>query len=49
MSIDLSPVLEKAFFVEGRGERLEAVARAEQKFEQATHIGARGFEVVRAR
>jgi hypothetical protein len=47
MSIDLSPVLEKAFFVEEVVENAsEALARAEQKFEQVTHIGARGFEVV---
>ena len=46
MSIDLSPVLEKAFFVEDVENASEAVARAEQKFEQVTRIGARGFEIV---
>jgi hypothetical protein len=46
MSIDLSPVLEKAFFVEEVENASEALARAEQKFEQVTHIGARGFEIV---
>jgi hypothetical protein len=46
MSIDLSPVLEKAFFVEDVENASEAIARAEQKFEQVTHIGARGFEIV---
>ena len=46
MSIDLSPVLEKAFFVEEVENASEAVARAEQKFEQVTRIGARGFEIV---
>lgn len=46
MSIDLNPVLEKAFFVEEVENASEAVARAEQKFEQVTHIGARGFEIV---
>jgi len=46
MSIDLSPVLEKAFFVEEVENASETVARAEQKFEQVTHIGARAFEVV---
>ena len=46
MSIDLNPVLEKAFFVEEVENASEAIARAEQKFEQATHIGARGFEIV---
>jgi hypothetical protein len=46
MSIDLSPVLEKAFFVEEVENASEALARAEQKFEQATRIGARGFEIV---
>jgi hypothetical protein len=46
MSIDLSPVLEKAFFVEDVENASEALARAEQKFEQVTHIGARGFEIV---
>ncbi|HEX3477720.1 MAG TPA: STAUR_1299 family protein [Kofleriaceae bacterium] len=46
MSIDLSPVLEKAFFVEDVQNASEAIARAEQTFEQATRIGARGFEIV---
>ena len=46
MSIDLNPVLEKAFFVEEVENASEALARAEQKFEQVTHIGARGFEIV---
>jgi hypothetical protein len=46
MSIDLSPVLEKAFFVEEVENASEALARAEQQFEQVTRIGARGFEVV---
>lgn len=46
MSIDLSPVLEKAFFVEEVENASEALARAEQKFEQVTHIGARGFEII---
>jgi hypothetical protein len=46
MSIDLSPVLEKAFFVEEVENASEALARAEQKFEQVTRIGARGFEIV---
>lgn len=46
MSIDLSPVLEKAFFVEDVENASEALSRAEQKFEQVTRIGARGFEIV---
>ncbi len=46
MSIDLRPVLEKAFFVEEVQNASETVARAEQKFEQATHTGARVFEIV---
>jgi hypothetical protein len=46
MAIDLSPVLEKAFFMEEVENASEAVARAEQKFEQVRHIGARSFEVV---
>jgi hypothetical protein len=46
MSIDLNPVLEKAFFVEEVENASEALARAEQKFEQVTRIGARGFEIV---
>ena len=46
MSIDLNPVLEKAFFVEEVENASEALARAEQKFEQVTHVGARGFEIV---
>jgi len=46
MSIDLNPVLEKAFFAEDVENASEALARAEQKFEQLTHIGARGFEIV---
>lgn len=46
MSIDLNPVLEKAFFVEEVENASETLARAEQKFEQVTHIGARGFEIV---
>lgn len=46
MPIDLSPVLEKAFFVEEVENASETVARAEQKFEQATHVGARAFEIV---
>lgn len=46
MSIDLTPVLEKAFFVEEVENASEALARAEQSYEQATRIGARGFEIV---
>lgn len=46
MSIDLSPVLEKAFFVEEVENASEAVPRVEQKFEQVTGIGARAFESV---
>lgn len=46
MSVNLSSVLEKAFFVEEVEDASEARARAEQKFEQLTHIGARGFEIV---
>ena len=46
MSIDLSPVLEKAFFVEDVENASEAVARAEEKFEQVTRAGARAFEIV---
>jgi hypothetical protein len=46
MSFDLNPVLEKAFFVEEVDNASEAILRAEQKFEQVTGIGARGFEVV---
>lgn len=46
MSIELSAVLEKAFFEEEVENASEAVLRAEQKFEQATRIGARVFEIV---
>ncbi len=46
MSIELSPVLEKAFFVEEVQNASEAVARAQQKFEEVTHIGSRVFEIL---
>lgn len=46
MAIELSPVLEKAFFVEDVENASEAVARAEQKFEQVTGTGARVFEIL---
>jgi hypothetical protein len=46
MSIDLSPLLEKAFFAEEVQNASEAVGRVLQKAEQVTHAGARPFELV---
>jgi hypothetical protein len=46
MSMDLNPLLEKAFFTEEVENASEAVERALDKFEEMTHIGARPFEVV---
>ncbi|HEX8110410.1 MAG TPA: STAUR_1299 family protein [Kofleriaceae bacterium] len=46
MSIDLRPVLEKAFLVEEVENASEVVARAEQRFEEVTRAGARVFEIV---
>lgn len=46
MSIDLSRLLERAFFTEDVDNASEALDRAQQKFEQVTHAGARTFEVV---
>ena len=46
MSIDLSRLLEKAFFKEELQNASEAIERALEKFEQTAHVGARPFEVV---
>jgi hypothetical protein len=46
MSIDLSGLLEKAFFAEEVQNASEALDRALKKFEQVTHVGARPFEIV---
>src|ERR1700759_2413091 len=45
MSIDLSPLLAKAFFVEELQNASEAIERALGTFEQRTHVGARPFEI----
>ena len=46
MSIDLSPLLEQAFFVEEVQNASEAIERALETYEQMTRAGARTFEVV---
>ena len=46
MSIDLSRLLEKAFFAEEVQNASEAVGRALGKAEQVSHIGASPFEFV---
>lgn len=46
MSIELNRLTEKAFFAEEVANASEALARAMQKFEQVTHLGARAFEIV---
>jgi hypothetical protein len=46
MSIDLSPLLDRAFFVEEVQNASEAIERALETYEQASHAGARTFEVV---
>lgn len=46
MPIDLSRLLERAFFAEEVENASEAIERAQQKFEQVTRTGARAFEIV---
>jgi hypothetical protein len=46
MAIDLSPLLDKAFFVEEVQNASESIERALQTFEQKFNQGARPFEVV---
>jgi hypothetical protein len=45
MPVDLSDLLEKAFFVETVSNVTEAIDRALQKYEATTHPGALSFEL----
>ncbi|HEX7838493.1 MAG TPA: STAUR_1299 family protein [Kofleriaceae bacterium] len=46
MSIDLSPLLEKAFFAEEVQNASEAIEHALEKFEHTTHTSGRPYEFV---
>jgi hypothetical protein len=46
MSIDLNPLLEKAFYVEEMQNESEALERVLETYEDMTHVGGRLFEVV---
>src|SRR5262245_32484490 len=46
MSIDLSPLLDQAFFVEEVQNATEAIERALETYERTNQAGARTFEVV---